>query len=27
MLSWLGPCGYRFTAELCTMLADEGVTP
>lgn len=27
MLSWLGPCGYRFTTELCTMLADEGVTP
>jgi aminoglycoside phosphotransferase (APT) family kinase protein len=27
MLSWLGPCGYRFTTELCTMLAAEGVTP
>jgi aminoglycoside phosphotransferase (APT) family kinase protein len=25
MLSWLGPVGYRFATELCTMLADEGV--
>jgi aminoglycoside phosphotransferase (APT) family kinase protein len=27
MLAWLGPVGYRFTTDLCTLLADEGVAP